>query len=692
MNWKFGFVALGCSLCVLNPLDAGRQLDQTLHNPKTVADASSMLQQMHGEMRLIQEQLGSLKASQQLMSTENAIKLLTPKVRKLEVHLERLEKRLESVASSSELSHLKHDVSDLRLKVQVLANAPDVSVESALSALSPTLERMQKQVYFLYEAVKSQEAAQTQQLNARLDQVAQTTAEFKSSIQDQLAQAQSMSASVNLIRQALVQNHMMIKSMKVDMEGLKNEKLGAVYKQISDLKAQVNQEDLLAHMQMMKDQIQRLASVFKKSISSIDQSFQQAEKSIELGLQLEQKLGDLSSVQGRHFKGLKALYKKQEGLNQKVDVIHSVLDQTMVSKDRLDQLVNNFPVDKMMKAIRFLKGKTDLVSEQMQQLKQASIQNPQVELQKKQIHALYGKTQDLKKQTVDMQVKVVSCFDSLKQCLPLVERQKQQIGFLYEKTKSLVSQKDLEVFREVQRVEDRKIESLNRALEDQNQKLAQVAARVQQSVKQQDFNDLVQAVGLEKSKVDYLSLDLLSCQDKITQIAQSALELKNSFLSSKGVNETLLTQASQIAHLQKQTCYLHQQMRQVQPALQLEDLKQGLNELATKVQFLDQATSQQAMMEAKLHALTQQLEQKDEAINKLSKKVAFLMRTLKESATQTPATTGSDLSQLKAQIEEKIDQELKAVQNDRLAFETLIQRIAALEATLNLDEISESSD
>ena len=39
-----------------------------------------------------------------------------------------------------------------------------------------------------------------------------------------------------------------------------------------------------------------------------------------------------------------------------------------------------------------------------------------------------------------------------------------------------------------------------------------------------------------------------------------------------------------------------------------------------------------------------------------------------------------------AVLEEKVNKDLRAVQNDRMLFETLIQRVAALEASLNSEE------
>lgn len=370
MKWKLGFTALATSLFLIHPLDAARQLDKSMQNPRTLSDTSSMLQEMHGQMKLMQEQLGTLKASQQLLSAENAIKHLTPKVRKLEVHLERLEKQMSQSASLEEISQIKNDLFDMKTKLSALISAPDSSVDAALNALNPTLERMQKQVYYLYETVKTNSEKQEQDVQDKLTKLVSKLGLFEEDVSKKIDDLQATGSSLLLIRQALQQNHNVINTLKIDLETLKNEKMNEIFNQLEQVKVQANQDELIHKMAYMKQQIQKLAQVFKKSITSVESTSQLSEKNLELTNQLGQKVSDIETLQSKHANSMRVLYQRGENLKNQLDLVKTVTEQNYQdSLNKAEQLLARYPVERFSETLKVLADNYNIVADQIEDLK-----------------------------------------------------------------------------------------------------------------------------------------------------------------------------------------------------------------------------------------------------------------------------------------------------------------------------------
>jgi phage shock protein A len=713
MNWKLGLATLAFSLIMHTPCQAARQFDKNMHNPRTISDTSSMLQDMHGQMKLMQEQLGSLKASQQLLSAENAIKNLTPKVRKLEVHIERIEKQMSSIATFDDFEGLKHDMSDLKSKLSALINAPDHSVESALSAISPTLERMQKQVYYLYETLKTQSSKHEEELHAKMDKIYQRVSQFELDMQDKLQDFQGTGSSLNLIRQALQHNHTLISALKIDIEGLKNEKLGQIMGDIEFLKTQTNKDELIQNLNVLKTHIKKLASVFKNSISSVEEAHQVSEKSMQLAKEVSSSVKTLEASQEKQLLGLKALYKRELALKNQIELVKTCLEQQQAQVTQsVNDVLSKSPLHKVTKAIINLKTQFNLVQEDMIGLKQ---------------------------QQQDAKYEAISCFESLNKQMESfnfvgskVEAHEAQIGHLYDNDKNKVSKEEFEQLNNIVNVEKQALNLIGSKIEAHEALIARLYDNDKQQVSKQDFEQLHTLVHVEKqslnamnTKVDahdmqisylynnnknnVLKEDFEQLKGLVNFEKQSIQSLQNDLkaVDSKIQNITHFEAQlggfhDKITHLQKQSICLYKKVKNLGSQADLEDLKRKYVEISSKLQKVDQLLSKDDnhdavnelnqkinLMEQDLKAVKQKLHEKEEFISKLGRRVNFLTKSLNEKLEQAAPKTGEELSHIKDELSIKIEKELRAVQNDRLLFETLIQRVAALEASLNHEETTQ---
>lgn len=635
MAWKLKLVTASLSLMILNPLDAARGIERTLKSPQTIKDTSSMLQEMHGQMKVMQEQLGTLKASQQLLSAESAIKNLSPKVRKLEVHLERIEKQLAAGASNEELNSLRSDIADMKDKLHGLISAPDTSVDATLSALNPTLDRMQKQVYFLYEAVKKQSDVQEKELNEKMSQVARKMAEFEQDFQNKFSEIQGTSSSLTLIRQALQHNYGLISNLKVDVEAIKNEKIGQLNQDIQNIKLEFSKEELVAKLATLKSHVAKLATVFKKSIASIQETTLIAEKSLAQSNVLDTKVKDLFEAQAKQLNGLKALFQKNQNLKQQLDLVKSVVeqaDQGLIEKVKHE--VEGYKLGSLQKGLVVLKKHQDKMSEDINLLRKSN-------------ESFYLENQA---HLDDVKGKIAKFQD-------------------IEEKVSTIDKKSMALFQHVKNLASRS-----------------------------EIDKLAQGLGMSLEKIDSLYQDMKHVHDEMVDSAK-----KNEFIQQQMVkiNDSYAQFESMQQKLEKlsmQCVYLHKQMKTISPAHELQIFKEQIHELSQKVANLleekpsemiekvsNQVQAKMEAMQAEINSLNQKLDEKDATLAKLTRRVAFLTKSLSEKLEQSPQDS-LDLNQFKASLEEKFDKEIKAVQSDRMLFETLIQRVAALEASINLEE------
>lgn len=646
MAWKLNIVTAVLSVVILNPLEAARDIEKTLKSPQTVKDTGSMLQEMHAQMKMMQEQLGGLKASQQLLSAETAIKNLTPKVRKLEIHLERLEKQLALGASSDELNSLKNEFLDMKERLQGLIATPDTSVEAVLSALNPTLERMQKQVYFLYEAVKKQADMHQKELHEKMGLVAKKMGEFEKDIQIKLSDMQTAASSLTLIRQALQHNHSLITTLKVDVESIKNEKIGQLFQDIRNMKQEFSKDELITKLTSLKASLAKLVTVFKGSLNSIQTSAQMAEKSMTLVKGCDSKLQELTTAQAKHLKGLKLLFYKNQALVEQLAIVKSVVEQAeqgLIEKVKTE--VESYKLSSIRQGLIFLKNNQD---------------------------KLVNEINVLRKNNEMLALEQQANFDDIK----AREHQMQDIG---EKL-GVLDKKSTALFHHVKNLASRA-----------------------------EIDKLAQGLGLSLDKIDSLYGDLKQVHEEISQtlsknqqIEEQISKVNTSYLEFEQMKQKL-------EKLSMQCVYLHKQITTQTPALELQAFKDQIAELSLKVNTLLESKPQELVekvslqveekmqtMQTEIRGLYQQLEEKETQLAKLTKRVAFLTKTLAEKLEQSPQDS-LDFNQFKASLEEKLDKEIKAIQSDRMLFETLIQRVAALEASINIElvnkeDVSETLD
>ena len=595
MNWKKQLTTLACSLLILNPLDAARQLDKNLQNPRTINDTASVLQEMHGQMKLMQEQLMSLKASQALLSAESAIKNLTPKVRKLEVHLERLEKQIEQTATGDELTKLKNDVYDLKSKLGALINAPEANVDATLRALNPTLDRLQKQVHYLYESNKNQVQKNIDFVEEKINQVSQRIEKCQFDVAQRFEDIQGVGSSINMIRQTLQQNSSLINGLKVDMEGLKNEKIGLISKDIQALKDQINKDKLVENIAHLKQQINKLAHVFKNSLGSIENANQQSEKTLEKINNQEHKIKFLSEIQDKHKMGLNALNKRTQGLNSQLQLFKTVFEQNVLTLDHFNTIKSVIDNTQAEMNVKYTSMESQITA-------LASLK-PEITTLDKKSQFLYQKNQDLDNRFNNFIILQTKVDDSMTDLKTKIEVLNQETKGNFQVVDNQISAiKNLEF--------DKKIDSLNK-------KCNALYLKIKNSPSKDDLN--------------IFALTLANLESKLNNISST-----DSF----------------------------------------ESMDKKSSQVALKVEALQD----------EIVSLTKKLQEKDELLEKLVRKVTFLTKSLQVKADQNTSSEHPDLTSFKSEIEEKVNKELKAIQNDRSIFETLIQRIAALESLINQDD------
>lgn len=799
MKLKSQLFAAACSLMILNPLDASRPLQ----NPRTLHDTSQVLQDMSGQMKLMQEQLAGLKASQALLSAESAIKHLTPKVRKMEVHLERLEKQLKEGASSAELTSLKHEVIDLKQKLQAYVTAPDVSVETTLSALNPTLERMQKQLYYLHESFKKHQSTSAEALSNQVQNILSRFESFENAVQNKMVDVDSQASSLNLIRQALQASHQIQSGLKVEIEHLKAQSLPQIQKELESLKSATNADLWVRDLSEVKNQVQKLAAIFHKSFENVQETTSCAQEALQLSKATSQELKEVLTAQEKQLSGLKTLYKKEASLQEDLTTLRTLIDQKLaVSQD-------NEALEGLQ---RSLKQQSESLGESLEKV--ASLENF-LQRQSQQIGYLYEKskvaiekdelealktslielTQDPRLSSVDQinhkltemetrykdelaalsQDERLVSVDSLKEKLYQIDQlvqngltEQDRLALEASVSEVALSIQDLKKSLDPKMVESTlsSLKSFSEAsherLERQTKQIGFLYEKIKQTPKFDDLEELrkemsaLDSAHLQgqikecASKIDHFQIEGLKVledrkqyiEDQFAQLASDAFiqiqELKKSLdnvtLESGNLFSGVHARLDAIAHhghdlerLHKQSCYLYEKTKNLVSKSDMELLANALNEehqrctslthkleealssfndIKEKNQALEEKIhhfeASQAALSTQMASLSSQspeafsekitnlqaeLARKDEKIDKLAKKVAFLAKTLqdKQESQQSQA-----ILDVKEALEEKMTKEIRAIQKDKVLFETLLQRIAALEANLASGDVSEA--
>jgi len=754
MNWKIKMALIACSLVVSCPMEgAGSRVERSLRSPHMVNETSTVLQEMHGQMKLMQEQLSGLKASQQLLSAESAIKSLTPKVRKMEVHLDRIEKQLERVASLPEVESIKTDMKDLKEKFKAFITKPDSTLDEAINAISPTLDRVQKQVFFLYEAYKKQGAEQKQYIQSQFDAISVKLSDFEADIDRKGADLSSAQSSLSLLRQSVQTQHDFLSRVKSDLEMLKNEKIGLLEKDIEVIKQSKQDEKITGDVSVLQRQIRKLAVVFKKTLASVHETSAKAEGSFKLASGLDNRVTEVEKQNHIIRNGVKVVYKKTlQSLNE-LGTLQSKLSHMETTLDKASQnMFSSFSDERMnlfKKGLVLLKTRSDKLSKEVDNLNKElkvgleSVKSGLTPIHQKidrlyaQTGALYKETkQRVSKQDVDKihtqlnklfaqtnalyqkslelsKTQLVTELVQKEDLMPIhemINQHKETLNTLNQEIKNVQEGINKIKSASFDSIRDR---SLIEKMEKQAKHLAGLQVRTRELIEKQagvnqevnaKLDRLARQAQVLYRKTKALVDETKSIKQAKTQNSEPSEKLKKGFRTLYALSKKLAAEQQAQAHqvhnfvqkteasleklkLQAKALYIRSQNYATRD--EIEALKVSFQSIEGKLAQPSLVVSDPNIDELKgqLAQIQLKLEEKDQAIAQLKRKVAFLTKTLHEKLEKTQEThKDRDLDQFKMQIEEKVNQQLSSLQSDRMLFESLLQRIAALEGSLSLDE------
>lgn len=697
MNWKASLTLVACSLIIGNSVEAAKIAPKSFKNPQTLNESTQILNEINGQMQLMQEQLSSLKTSQQLLSAESAIKNLSPKVRKMEVHLERLEKQLEEVAPASHIAQIKNEMNDLKGKFNAVLSTPSTTVNDTISALNPTLERLQKQVYSLYDVIKNEKNKNAQLISEKMQEIESRLQEFRSELSSNENASYSAVSSINVMRQALVQSHEQLVQFKSEIERFRTEEFLGLSQALADFKKS-SKDELVSEISNCNKKLVALSNVYKNSVTQIGELTEKVQSQENVAQLSNQAFKSLEQKEQGARNAIKKLYIVQNQFGENLKALEVALSTTNLSlENKYNQLVSLNPVEKFKKGFMLLKEKHLQAQKEITTIHQnISMHAQNFELFRQSCDerlATYLKTEDLNQFKSEMMrlqedAKKMMLDESTKQVLALSESLKnsdvvsQRVTALENKSENLaqgVSRQLTDLFTKQQKLAKACVAKI-KSLESKQTEINKMVAGVQASVEASDLmnkkiDSLVSFQQEVAKKFDEQNLVNQQSQAILSKI--NALEVAQN--ATKQQEEMQAKIQAQVIDLEKN---LGLAMTKMEENLNLKsDVLKDVNDLIT-VSTAQEASRVQLM----INELNAKLTEKEEMIQKLTRRVNFLTKTLSEKLEViNHLQSQQDIEQLKTSIEEKVEKQLKSLAHDRMMFDTLIQRIAALEASLHQD-------
>jgi hypothetical protein len=721
MNWKASLTLVACSLLIGNSLEAAKVAPKSFKNPQTLNESTQILNEINGQMQLMQEQLSSLKTSQQLLSAESAIKNLSPKVRKMEVHLERLEKQLEETAQASHITQIKNEMNDLKGKFNAVLSTPTTTVNDTISALNPTLERLQKQVYSLYDAIKNEKNKNAQLISEKMQEIELRLQEFRSELSSNETASYSAASSINVMRQALIQSHEQLVQFKNEIERFRTEEFLGLSQALADFKKS-SKEELTSEISSCNKKLVSLSKIYQNSLTQIGELSQKVQSQENFAQLSSQAFKSLEQKEQGARNAIRKLYMAQNQFGENLKALEVALNTTNLSlESKYNQLVSLNPVEKFKKGFMLLKEKHQQTQKEIDAIHQnVSMHAQNFELFRQSCDerlATYLKTEDLnhfKNEMMHLQenAKKLMLDESAKQILALTESAKkadmvsQRVAVLETKNENLaqgVSRQLTDLFTKQAKLAKACVAKI-KSLEAKQTEMNKLVASLQSSVEATDFigKKLDSLVVFQQEVAK--KFDEQNLVNQQSQVILSKLnELEASHVSTK---ESLYTSVNEVVNASKQQNEIHGKIQS-----QVSDLERNFGLAMTKMEenlnmktdvlkdvneLIALNTAQEAnRVQLMINELNAKLTEKEEMIQKLTRRVNFLTKTLSEKLEViNQLQSQQDIEQLKTSIEEKVEKQLKSLAHDRMMFDTLIQRIAALEASLHQDggQVAELSD
>lgn len=698
MNWKASLTLVACSLLVGNTLEAAKVAPKSFKNPQTLNESTQLLNEINGQMQLMQEQLSSLKTSQQLLSAESAIKNLSPKVRKMEVHLERLEKQLEELAPATHLIQIKNEMQDLKGKFNAVLNTPSTTVNDTISALNPTLERLQKQVYALYDAIKNEKNHNAQLISEKLQEMELRLQELKSELSSNENTSISAVSSINVMRQALIQSQEQFVQFKTEIERFRSEEFSNLNQALVDFKKS-SKEELVSEMANFDKKLISLSHVYTNALTQISELSTKAQSQENLIRISHEGLKSLDKKEEGTRNAIRKLYMAQNQFGENLKALELALNTTNVHVDtKFNQLASLNPIEKFKKGFSLLKEKHLQTQKQLEEIHQnISMYAQNFELFRQTFDdrlAGYLKTEDLNQFKSEM----IDLKESAKQVLVLSESFKQihqKIDSISEKSEALaqgVSSQLTDLFTKQQKLAKvciAKIRSMETRQADLNEMIAQLQSQV----------EIADLIGKKVDSLMAFQQDVSKRWDEQGLINQQYQAMFSKISELEGFQNSV----KQTFNVSQQQIDMHNKMQtkvddlEKNVAFALEQQKSLKSEILKDVndRITNSSDEQTSPIYHIINELSSKLTEKEEMIQKLTRRVNFLTKTLSEKLEViNKLESQQDLEQLKASLEEKVEKQLKILAHDRMMFDTLIQRIAALEASLHQEssQVAELTD
>lgn len=114
-------------------------------------EAVALLKQLGLQMKEMQLQINSLKAAQNSLTAESMIRNVVSKMRRIEMQIDYMDKRMHDIPSGADIQSIYHQQEELKSRLEDLGRSP---IAHNMVALQSSLERMQKQIFFLYKQYK----------------------------------------------------------------------------------------------------------------------------------------------------------------------------------------------------------------------------------------------------------------------------------------------------------------------------------------------------------------------------------------------------------------------------------------------------------------------------------------------------------------------------------------------------------
>ena len=653
-------------------------------------DTLDALRKLSTQIREMQDQIGHLKAAQNSLSSDSMVKNLSPKVRKMEMQVEYLEKKVRDLPAYADFKKLLSDYDHLKGQLEHV-QAQDSSNDEALSTISPVINRMQKQIVYLYQKYKAQEGESYSQLE---DKCSQLHKEMESILTTVKERQKVLAQKLVQLQDEKIQKANEALTPKFD---LLKKQMKALYSKSKKLESEYSeQEKSVAFVKEELGKKHKIMCAFYTQVKDLKTKTQALSDSLSQGL------GDLnvkmSALQGtmQRFENFDTSYidNKISRMSQQIGILYKNYKQlNQVDKRVSEVLEKQVQADEKLASIESIKASMEGLQRDLANSPE-SLNNKLTEMESKYMGLINAKADDaLISQKINLLQEQINGlhkgFKEVSTSLPKASSLNTVVGFAeMQKQVAELKEKLSERLSVLEQQTDSNLSAVNKESVESAERLNKQIADLYQSYK--EMNTTLQSLANVYTQDTQKSALIEALSREVADLKGELLQSQNAIRSVKDLDE-------KITQLQRQNAFLYSKLtsgnEKGEGASNAEDnahLMQKLSELSEKVENLSTPNNQSELSSRNLE---EELKKRDDEISKLKRRVMYLYSKSRESLDNSAASDAltDKFNVMREELETKILQQLNGAKKDQQIIHGLLEKVASLEEALKTQEETKDS-